>query len=86
MEKIKEYRLPGFYTDERGAYGIILGGLYICCFINSDDGRYNVTADAVDGNGDFALNLEWESYDDPAAAVRQLRHLVKKYVPRRGGR
>ena len=24
MDKIKAYKLPGFYTDERGAYGIVI--------------------------------------------------------------
>lgn len=84
MDKIKEARLPGFYTDERGAYGIVLGSVYICCFINSDDGLYDVTVDTVDGNGDFCLNLEWESFEEPQEAVKRLRHFVKKYVPKRG--
>lgn len=83
MDRIKAARLPGFYTDERGAYGIVLGDVYICCFINSDDGLYDVTVDTVDGNGDFALNIQWESYNDPAKAIQRLRHYVKIYCPRR---
>lgn len=82
MEQIKAAHLPGFYTDERGAYGIVLGGVYICCFINSDDGMYDVTVDNVDDNGDFALNIEWESYDDPALAIQRLRYFVKLYRPK----
>lgn len=78
MDKIKAYKLPGFYTDERGAYGIVINTTYICCFINSDDGKYDVTADTIDENGDFALNLNWESYDQPTDAVNALRRLTKK--------
>lgn len=43
-----------------------------------------MTADTVDAQGDFALNLDWTSYGDSKEAVRQLRHLVKKYVPKKG--
>lgn len=46
MQKIRDYRPPGFYTDEHGAYGIVLGGVYINCFINNN-GSYGVTADAI---------------------------------------
>lgn len=83
MDRIKAARLPGFYTDERGTYGIVLGDVYICCFINSDDGLYDVTVDTVDGNGDFALNIQWESYSDPTEAIQRLRHYVKVYCPKR---
>lgn len=84
MVNIREALLPGFYTDERGAYGIVLGSVYICCFINSDDGQYDVTVDTVGESGDFDLNLEWDSFDEPQKAVKRLRHFVKKYVPKRG--
>ena len=80
MEKIKEYKLPGFYTDGRGAYGIVIGLVYICCFVNSEDGMYDVTADTLDDAGDFALNLDWESYDQPKDTAQCLRRLVKKYA------
>lgn len=79
MDKIKACQLPGFYTDGRGAYGIVINSVYICCFINSEDGRYDVTADTVDSNGDFALNLDWESFDQPEDAVKCLRSFLKKY-------
>lgn len=82
MEKIRAYKLPGFYTDERGAYGIVVNNTYICCFINDEDGKYDVTVDTVDDNGDFALNLEWESFDNPEDAVRCLRNMVRRTVPR----
>lgn len=82
MKEITASKLPGFYTDERGAYGIVLGDVYICCHINSDDGQYDVTVDTVDGSGDFALNLEWESFPSSEQAVAQLRRFVKKYVPK----
>ena len=82
MEKILDAGLPGFYTDARGAYGIIIGTVYICCFVNSDDGEYDVTVDTVDENGDFCLNLEWESYTEPINAINCLRHFVKKYAKR----
>lgn len=82
MEAIKAYQLPGFYTDERGAYGIILGNLYICCFVNSDTGLYNITVDGIDSIGDFSLNREWESCAEPAQAIKQMRHFVKKYASR----
>lgn len=82
MDKIKAYQLPGFYTDERGAYGIIVGDVYVCCFINSDDGKYDVTADTLDDSGDFALNLDWESFDRPEDTVKCLRVFLKKYLRR----
>lgn len=81
MDRIRAMKLPGFYTDERGAYGIVLGAVYICCFINSDDGKYDVTADTVDANGDFSLNIEWESFDNPIDAVQALRNMVLRYGP-----
>lgn len=80
MDKIKAYQLPGFYTDERGAYGVIVGKVYVCCFVNGEDGKYDVTADALDSNGDFALNLDWESYDLPEDAVKCLRRLLRKHT------
>lgn len=80
MAAVKAYRLPGFYTDERGAYGVIVGKVYICCFVNSEDGKYDVTADTLDANGDFALNLDWESYDQPEDAVKCLRRLLRKHT------
>ena len=58
MDPIKAVCLPGFYTDERGAYGIVFGRYYICCLVNSDDGQYDVTVDTVDDNGDFARNTK----------------------------
>lgn len=79
MQAIYDAALPGFYKDARGAYGIVVGRVYICCFIN-DDGSYDVTADTVDKNGDFALNLDWESYDTPKEAVAQLRHRLKHFA------
>lgn len=79
MEKIKSARLPGFYTDERGAYGIVLNGKYICCFVNIEDGKYDVTVDTIDENGDFALNLDWESYENPMDAINALRKFVRRY-------
>lgn len=80
MGLVKAARLPGFYTDERGAYGIVLGTVYICCFINSDDYQYDVTADTVDENGVFGHNLDWTSYITPDDAVARLRFLVKHYA------
>lgn len=80
MAAVKAARLPGFYVDERGAYGVIIGTVYICCFVNGEDGRYDVTADSLDGNGDFALNLDWESYGQPEDAVRCLRRLLRKHT------
>ena len=73
MDPIKEARLPGFYTDDRGVYGIILGRFYINCFINSDDGQYDVAVDTVDDKGDFAKNIRWVGFDDPADAIECLR-------------
>ena len=82
MEPIKAVRLAGFYTDDNGMYGIVLGGVYICCFVDADDNQYEVTVDTVDDNGDFARNLEWESCKDPAEAIRHLRRYVKRYCPK----
>lgn len=53
MEPIIAARLPGFYVDARGAYGIVFRDYYICCFINSDDGSYDVTVDTISDEGDF---------------------------------
>lgn len=78
MEEILKYPAPGFYLDERGAYGVVIGAVYICCFV--DDGEYDVTADTIDENGDFALNLEWESFKDPSDVLASLRQMAKKYV------
>lgn len=83
MGRIKAAMLPGFYTDYRGAYGIIVGSVYISCFMNDEDGKFDVTADTVDVKGDFALNIDWESYDKPEDAVNGLRQLIKKYIYRR---
>lgn len=80
MDAIKAYQLPGFYTDERGAYGVIVGKVYICCSVNNEDGKYDVTADTLDGNGNFALNIDWESYDKPEDAVECLRRLLRKHT------
>lgn len=79
MQAIYDAGLPGFYIDGRGAYGIVLGRVYICCFLN-DDGLYDVTADTVDKNGDFACNIFWESYASPKEAILQLRHKVKYFA------
>lgn len=82
MKEITKYELPGFVLDNSGRYGIMLGGVYLCCFINSDSGEYDVTVDTVDTHGDFALNLEWESYGhDAVATIQGLRYMVKKYCP-----
>lgn len=83
MEKIVESGLPGFVLDNSGRYGIMLGGAYLCCFVNSIDGGYDVTVDILDTNsGDFTCNLEWESFgNDAAAAICCLRNMVKKYCP-----
>lgn len=79
MQAIYKAALPGFYTDARGAYGIVIGRVYICCFIN-DDEMYDVTVDTVDENGDFALNIDWESFNTPTEAISQLRHKLKHFV------
>lgn len=80
MEKIKAAKLPGFYMDERGAYGIVIGTFYICCFINQSNDEYDVTVDTIDENGDFALNLEWESYKWSDDAINCLRRMTKRYA------
>lgn len=80
MSKITAYRLPGFYLDCRGAYGIVVSDVYICCFVNSEDGKYDVTVDGIDENGDFAFNRSWESYDSPEEAIWALRQMLKWYV------
>lgn len=82
MKAIYEARLPGFYIDARGAYGIVIGRLYICCSINLEDGAYDVTVDTVDKNGDFALNIDWESYTDPKEAIHRLRYKVQYFAKR----
>ena len=79
MNKIRAAKLPGFYTDERGAYGIVIDKDYISCFINSDDNKYDVTIDTIDANGDFAENKEWESFDNPEDAIACLRSFVAGY-------
>lgn len=76
MKKITAYQLPGFYMDARGAYGVIIGTMYISCFIN-DNGEYDVTRDAVDENGDFCKNINWESFREPQKAVAALRRMVR---------
>lgn len=83
MAVIYAQHLPGFYVDGRGAYGIVLGNVYVCCFLDSDDFTdflYDVTVDRVDENGDFALNIEWESFQNPTDAIKCLRLFVKKYA------
>ncbi len=79
MDKIKSAKLPGFYVDERGAYGVIINRVYICCFVNDIDGKYDVTADTIDEHGDFALNLEWMSFEESSDAINALRQFVRKY-------
>lgn len=84
MNKIRAAKLPGFYTDERGAYGVIIGDVYICCSVNDEDGKYDVTIDGIDHNGDFAENQKWESFDNPEDAIACLRRFVKRqkhYTP-----
>lgn len=82
MEAIREYKLPGFYMDERGAYGIVLGGVYICCFFDSDDRKYNVTVDEIGPLGDFDQNIKWEWFDEPRDAINCIRRMMKTYNPR----
>ena len=79
MEPIIAARLPGFYVDARGAYGIVFRDYYICCFINSDDGCYDVTVDTISDEGDFDKNIVWDSYDDPNEAIADLRYWLKAY-------
>ena len=79
MEPIIAARLPGFYVDARGAYGIVFRDYYICCFINSDDGSYDVTVDTISDEGDFDKNIVWDSYDDPNEAIADLRYWLKAY-------
>ena len=81
MEDIRKSNLPGFYMDERGAYGIVLGGVYICCFFDSEDYTYNVTVDEIGTLGDFDKNLEWESFSKPSDAVKCIRRMMLKYNP-----
>jgi len=80
VDRIVAYGLPAFYVDGYGRYGVVIKDTYICCFINSDDGLYDVTRDTVDSNGDFALNLDWFSTDDPSVAIQMLRDMVKLTV------
>ena len=79
MQKVESSKLPAFYTDARGAYGVVIGTVYICCFVNQDDWKYNVTVDGISAEGCFDLNFEWEGYDTAEDAVKCLRRMVKKY-------
>lgn len=81
MVAIRECKLPGFYMDERGAYGIVLGGVYICCFYNDFDGVYNVTVDEIGTLGDFDKNIEWEWFGEPRDAINCIRKMMKTYNP-----
>lgn len=79
MQAIYDAQLPGFYIDARGAYGIVIRQWYICCFINSEDGAYDVTVDTISCSGDFDNNVEWESYDNPWRAIDCLRSFMIQY-------
>lgn len=81
MNNITEKPIPGFYMDQGGRYGIVLGGVYICCFVDVDDATYNVTVDGVDEKGAFARNISWDWYFDPSEAIKRLYEHVKKYCP-----
>lgn len=81
IEDIAKQGLPGFYMNSHGYYGIVLGGVYICAFINSDTNEYDVTVDAPDNVGDFADNIEWQSFETPEHAIDCLRRMVRAYCP-----
>lgn len=79
MSKIAAAKLPGFYIDARGVYGIIVGKAYITCTVEND--LYVCKAYTVnDETGDFDFPVR-EPYpmEDPIEAVNTLRSLVKLY-------
>ncbi len=80
MKEITAYKLAGFNLDEAGRYGVVIGDVYICCFVNSDDGMYDITRDTMGYSGCFDLNLDWESTSDPHEAIDMLCRMVKKTV------
>lgn len=79
MEPVIAAQLPGFYVDARGAYGIVFRDVYICCFVNPDDGQYDVTADMIGDTGNFDKNCVWDGFDTPEEAVRALQDLLYSY-------
>ena len=68
-------KLPGFYVDVTDSICIVLNKRRIAIFVS--DGKYNVTVDQIDENGDFAKNMSWSTFKDVAVAVTELKNQVK---------
>lgn len=82
MAKITAYKLPGFCVDARGAYGVVIGDVYISCAVDNVCHGYVVTAATVDTNGDFENLLCRSVYKSEHDVVFRLRELLKNYVLR----
>lgn len=80
MAVVYKSGLPGFYRDGRGAYGVVVDGYYISCYVNTEDGLYDVTVDTVGDDGLFNTNVDWECYCKVDEAIDRLREFTKKYA------
>ena len=58
--------IPGLiYNTHTSAAEMIFGKTLIRVFTDKDDNSLNVTADRLDGVGDFSKNMGWESFTLP---------------------
>lgn len=76
MDKIIAYRLPGFYIDARGVYGILVCSYYISCSI-TEAGQYDVELEAIGSNGTFSKACQPCYFDTAKDAVNHLCRLLR---------
>ena len=78
MKAVVDTKLPAFYVDAGGRYGVVYNGHYICAWPNRESGTIDVTSDVLDYDGTFSCSQEWESFapDETAAIVRALRKML----------
>lgn len=79
MDDILAYKLPAFYMDCRGVYGIVVYDYYISCSVNDDNGKYDAKVETLDDQGRFSVLKQRKFFDDPKEAVDWFCFMVRAY-------
>ncbi len=77
MKEILNLRLPGFYLDARGVYGIMVGKAYITCEVMDDS--FVCRAYTPDRTGDFKNIIREHEAKSAGDAVGWLRDTISTY-------
>lgn len=77
-EFAKNYPLPGFYMDVRGAYCLNLGKNLLSVFTN-EEGSLDICVDTISVCGYFDENLEWETPETVQEVIQTIQRFVRQY-------